>query len=125
MSLEFMFTTRGAKGIGAKVEIDMSRMRPEDFTQLYVSFLHAGGGMRSSDFVTMFTLYPDQCDSGIYWHEALCPEGVRLTLVAPPKTNIKTLQSVKARLRERFDVVHIKTLRVNKWVKIPEKSFTY
>ena len=120
MSTEFLFTTRGAKGIGTKIEIDMGRMRPEDFTPLYVSFLNAAGCTKSPDTVTMFTLYPDQYDSGIFWHESLCPDGMRITCVLPPESDAATLKFVQTRLRARFDVVSMKTLRVQEWVKIPK-----
>jgi hypothetical protein len=125
MSTEFLFTTRGVKGIGAKVEIDMERMRPEDFSALYAAFIHMAGCKSSPDFVTMFTLYPDQCDRGIYWHEALCPDGMRLTIVVPPEVDAASLKLAQNRLRDRFDVVSIKTLRVKQWVTIPEKLSTF
>lgn len=118
MSTEFMFTTRAGKGVGAKVEIDMARMRSDDFDPLYAAFAKAAGCRKPPDFVHMFTLYPDQCEQGVYWHEALCPDGARLTLMVPPEVDDVTLKLVRSRLRQRFDVVSIKTLRVDRWVNL-------
>lgn len=117
MSTEFIFTVYAGKGVGAKVQVDMARMRPDDFDPLYAAFIRAAGCKKMPEFVTMFTLYPDQCEQGVYWHEALCPDGARFTLIVPPEVDDVTLKTVRARLRQRFDVVSMKTLRVDRWVQ--------
>lgn len=118
MSTEFLFTIQSGKGVGAKVEIDMLRIRSDDFPKLYTAFAKAAGCRKSPESIDMFTLYPDQCECGVYWHEALCPDGARFTLMVPPEVDDVTLKLVRARLRQRFDVVSIRALRVHRWVQL-------
>lgn len=104
--MELMFTKKGGRYVGAILRGGCHGWTSDDYAKAYARFTVAAG-VRRPEFVTMLTLYPDQCRGGVYWLEGLSPRGGVFTLIQLPGVADADVQRVRTWLRANRDVYRV------------------